>query len=122
MAQALLDRHGGEVPKTMGELFDLPGVGRKTANVVLGNAFNINVGVTVDTHVTRLANRLNLTDHKSDAVKIEHDLMPLVPQQDWALWSHLLIHHGRAICTARSPKCEQCPILEYCPAGKRLTR
>jgi endonuclease-3 len=120
MAQALLDRHGGEVPKTMDELFDLPGVGRKTANVVLGNAFGLNVGITVDTHVTRLANRLDLTDHKTDAVKIEQDLMPLVPQQDWALWSHLLIHHGRAICTARNPKCEQCPILEYCPAGKEF--
>ena len=85
MAQALIDRHGGQVPQTMEELFDLPGVGRKTANVVLGNAFGINVGITVDTHVTRLANRLKLTDHASDAVKIEHDLMPLVPQEDWAL-------------------------------------
>jgi len=120
MAQALLDRHRGEVPRTMEELFDLPGVGRKTANVVLGNAFGINVGITVDTHVTRLANRLDLTDHASDAVKIEHDLMPLVPQEDWGLWSHLLIHHGRAICTARNPKCEICPILAYCPAGKKF--
>jgi endonuclease III len=120
MAQALIDDHGGQVPRTMEELFNLPGVGRKTANVVLGNAFGINVGITVDTHVTRLANRLNLTDHKSDAVKIEKDLMPLVPQADWALWSHLLIHHGRAICTARNPKCESCPILAYCPAGKKF--
>src|SRR5579862_3175776 len=119
MAQALLDRHKGEVPQTMEALYDLPGVGRKTANVVLGNAFGINVGITVDTHVTRLANRLDLTDHASDAVKIEHDLMPLVPQNDWALWSHLLIHHGRAICTARNPKCADCPILEYCPTGKK---
>jgi len=120
MAQALLDRHKGEVPQTMEALYDLPGVGRKTANVVLGNAFGINVGITVDTHVTRLANRLDLTDHASDAVKIEHDLMPLVPQKDWALWSHLLIHHGRAICTARNPKCEQCAIFEFCPTGKKI--
>ncbi|HWE02976.1 MAG TPA: endonuclease III [Tepidisphaeraceae bacterium] len=120
MAQALIDHHGGEVPRTMEALFDLPGVGRKTANVVLGNAFGINVGITVDTHVTRLANRLKLTDYASDAVKIEQDLMPLVPQEDWALWSHLLIFHGRAICTARNPKCEKCPILEFCPTGKKL--
>jgi endonuclease-3 len=120
MAQALIDRHGGQVPKTMEELFDLPGVGRKTANVVLGNAFGINVGITVDTHVTRLANRLKLTDHATDAVKIEQDLMPLVPQEDWALWSHLLIFHGRAICTARNPQCVKCPILEFCPTGKKI--
>jgi endonuclease-3 len=120
MAQALLDQHNGEVPKTMETLFELPGVGRKTANVVLGNAFGINVGITVDTHVTRLSNRLALTDHKTDAVKIELDLMPLVPQEDWALWSHLLIYHGRAICTAKNPKCVQCPILKFCPAGKKI--
>ncbi|HZL34028.1 MAG TPA: endonuclease III [Tepidisphaeraceae bacterium] len=120
MARALLDGHGGKVPQTMEELVKLPGVGRKTANVVLGNAFGINVGVTVDTHVTRLANRLKLTDHATDAVKIEQDLMPLVRQEDWALWSHLLIHHGRAICTARNPQCGQCPILAWCPTGKQL--
>ena len=120
MAQALIDTHGGQVPRTMFELFNLPGVGRKTANVVLGNAFGINVGITVDTHVTRLCNRLKLTDHKSDAVKIEHDLMPLVPQEDWALWSHLLIYHGRAVCTARNPQCESCPLLEYCPTGRKI--
>ena len=120
MAQALLDQYDGKVPQTMEQLFELPGVGRKTANVVLGNAFNINVGITVDTHVTRLANRLRLTDHKTDAVKIEHDLMPLVPQKDWALWSHLLIYHGRAICTARNPKCEQCPIFKDCPTGPKI--
>jgi endonuclease-3 len=120
MAQALIDQHNGEVPQTMEALFNLPGVGRKTANVVLGNAFAINVGITVDTHVTRVSNRLELTDHETDAVKIEHDLMPLVPQEDWALWSHLLIYHGRAICTARNPQCESCPILEYCPTGQEM--
>ncbi len=104
----------------MVELTELPGVGRKTANVVLGNAFGRNVGVTVDTHVTRVANRLALTDHKVDAVKIEQDLMPLVPQDDWALWSHLLIHHGRAICQARKPRCEVCPLLPHCPAGQKF--
>ncbi|HWE93262.1 MAG TPA: endonuclease III [Tepidisphaeraceae bacterium] len=120
MAAALLEKHGGDVPRTMEELIELPGVGRKTANVVLGNAFDINVGITVDTHVTRLANRLKLTDHKTDAVKIEQDLIPLVPQKDWALWSHLLIHHGRAICTARNPQCEKCPILSACPSGPKF--
>ncbi|HEY2251065.1 MAG TPA: endonuclease III, partial [Planctomycetaceae bacterium] len=122
MAAALIERHGGRVPQTMDELTELPGVGRKTANVVLGNAFDTNVGVTVDTHVTRLCNRLGLTDHASDAVKIEQDLIAIVPQKDWALWSHLLIHHGRAICTARNPKCEQCPLLPHCPAGKTFIK
>ncbi|HVZ15844.1 MAG TPA: endonuclease III, partial [Terriglobales bacterium] len=122
MAQSLIDTHGGKVPDTMEELVDLAGVGRKTANVVLGNAFDKNVGVVVDTHVTRLSNRLGLTKHPSDAVKIEQDLMQVVPQQEWTLWSHLLIHHGRAICTARKPKCETCPILEHCPAGKKFIK
>src|SRR4051812_37247315 len=120
MAAALLERHGGQVPRTMDELTDLAGVGRKTANVVLGNAYHTNVGITVDTHVTRVANRLGLTDHATDAVKIEQDLMPLVPQDDWALWTHLIIHHGRAICTARNPKCETCPLLPHCPAGPKF--
>jgi endonuclease-3 len=118
MAQSLLDKHGGKVPDTMEELVDLAGVGRKTANVVLGNAFDKNIGVVVDTHVTRVSNRLDLTDHPSDAVKIEQDLIQIVPQEDWTLWSHLLIAHGRAICQARKPKCNVCPLLEYCPAGK----
>jgi endonuclease-3 len=120
MGAALVERHGGKVPETMDDLTALPGVGRKTPNVVLGNAFNKNVGVTVDTHVTRVSNRLGLTDHESDAVKIEQDLMQIVPQNEWALWSHLLIHHGRAICQARKPKCEACPLLPLCPAGQKI--
>jgi len=122
MAQSLLDKHNGQVPGTMEELVDLHGVGRKTANVVLGNAFGKQIGVVVDTHVTRLSNRLDLTDHESDAVKIEQDLMQIVPQQEWTLFSHLLIHHGRQICQARNPKCEICPLLPYCPAGQKFMR
>jgi endonuclease-3 len=120
MARALVEQHGGKVPKTMEELTALAGVGRKTANVVLGNAFDIHVGIVVDTHVTRASNRLGLTDHASDAVKIERDLMAVVPAEDWTLWSHLLIHHGRSICQARKPKCRQCPLLDYCPAGQQF--
>ncbi len=119
MAQSLLDQHGGEVPRTMGQLILLAGVGRKTANVVLGNAFGQNEGVTVDTHVTRLSLRLGLTRH-TDAVKIERDLIPLVPQADWTLWSHLLIFHGREICQARKPKCHSCPLLAHCPSGPAI--
>jgi endonuclease-3 len=122
MAQALLDHHGGQVPQTMDELTPLAGVGRKTANVVLGNAFGKNVGVTVDTHVTRLSNRLGLTDHVSDAVKIEQDLAKVVPQADWALWSHLLIYHGRKVCQARTPLCETCVLLPHCPAGPKFLK
>jgi endonuclease-3 len=120
MAQALVEKHNGKVPDTMEELIDLAGVGRKTANVVLGNAFGKNVGVVVDTHVTRLANRLKLTGQKIDAVKIEHDLIKVVPQDEWTLFAHLMIHHGRAICQARKPRCMQCPILEQCPSGKKF--
>jgi endonuclease-3 len=122
MAQALSEKHGGEVPQTMEELTALPGVGRKTANVVLGNAFNQNVGIVVDTHVTRVANRLGLTSHKVDAVKIERDLMQIVPQDQWTLFSHLLIHHGRRICQARKPKCEICPLVPHCPAGQKFMK
>lgn len=117
MAKALIEQHGGNVPQTMEELTSLSGVGRKTANVVLGNAFGQNVGIVVDTHVTRVSLRLGLTKH-TDAKKIEQDLIPLVPQEVWMLFSHLLIHHGRAICQARSPKCEQCPIRSHCPSAE----
>jgi endonuclease-3 len=120
MAQSLIDQHAGRVPETMEQLTALAGVGRKTANVVLGNAFGKNVGVTVDTHVTRLSNRLKLTAHAVDAVKIERDLMEEVPQDEWTLWSHLMIHHGRAVCQARKPKCEGCVIFNHCPSGPKF--
>ena len=120
MGAALVERHHGNVPRTMDELTQLPGVGRKTANVVLGNAFDTNVGVVVDTHVTRVSNRLGLAGHESDAVKIEQDLMQIVPQKDWTLWSHLLIYHGRQICQARKPKCRLCALLKHCPAGPQF--
>ncbi len=116
MGKALVERHGGEVPHTMEELTKVPGAGRKTANVVLGNAFGLNEGVVVDTHVNRLSNRLRLTKH-DDPVKIEQDLMKLVPRDEWTLFSHLLIHHGRQICEARKPKCEICPINNLCPSA-----
>jgi endonuclease-3 len=121
MAKSIVDEHSGNVPDTMEQLTELPGVGRKTANVVLGNAFDKNVGIVVDTHVTRVSQRLGLTRH-TDAVKIEHDLIPLVPQHDWTLWSHLMIHHGRRTCAARKPNCQQCPILKFCPSGEQLIR
>src|SRR2546423_2896720 len=122
MAQSLVESHSGKVPETMEELVDLAGVGRKTANVVLGNAFGKNVGVVVDTHVTRVSNRLDLTDHVIDAVKIERDLMEIVPREEWTLWSHLLIHHGRQICQARKPRWEVCPVLDHCPYGLKLMK
>jgi endonuclease-3 len=122
MARSLIELHAGKVPDTMEELVKLAGVGRKTANVVLGNAFGKNEGVTVDTHVTRLSNRLGLTSHATDAVKIEQDLIPIVPREDWALWSHLLIYHGRSICDARQPKCEHCALLPHCPAGPKIMK
>jgi endonuclease-3 len=115
MAQALISDHGGEVPRTMDQLVKLPGVGRKTANVVLGNAFGIDEGVVVDTHVKRIANRLALTVHEQPE-KIELDLMEIVPRSSWTLFPHLMIHHGRAICQARKPKCEICPINDLCPS------
>src|SRR5450432_4183299 len=111
---ALAEKFGGEVPRTMDELHALAGVGRKTANVVLGNAFGINVGVVVDTHVMRLSNRLGLTKQKTPE-KIEPDLMKLVPQKQWALFSHLLIWHGRRRCFARKPDCQDCEVLKLCP-------
>ena len=109
--------HGGKVPETMNELTALPGVGRKTANVVLGNAFGKNDGVVVDTHVIRLSQRLRLTKH-TDAEKIERDLMKLVPRADWTLWSHWLIWHGRRRCFARKPDCGNCEVFDLCPSGK----
>ena len=117
MARAVVERHGGKVPDTMDELRVLPGVGRKTANVILGNAFGINEGVTVDTHVTRLSRLLRLTRH-TDPEKIERDLMALFPQVDWALLSHLLIFHGRRVCIARRPRCAECVLRALCPSAK----
>src|SRR5438874_6515118 len=110
----IVEKHGGEVPRTMEELTALGGVGRKTANVVLGNAFNINTGVVVDTHVARLSQRLGLTKQAA-AEKIEQDLMELVPQDEWTLFSHLLIWHGRRRCFARGPDCPHCEIRQLCP-------
>jgi endonuclease-3 len=111
---ALVEKFQGTVPRTMDALHALAGVGRKTANVVLGNAFDINVGVVVDTHVTRLSNRLGLA-RVTDAVKLEQVLMGLVPQKDWTLFSHWLIWHGRRRCMARNPDCEHCEVLKLCP-------
>jgi endonuclease III len=116
MAQALVASHNGEVPRTMDELRVLPGVGRKTANVVLGNAFGINEGITVDTHVTRLSLLLGLTKH-DDPLKIEQDLMRLFPRESWALLSHLLIFHGRQVCVARRPRCGECVVADLCPSA-----
>jgi len=118
MAGAIVEKHGGKVPDTMEELVDLPGVGRKTANVVLGNAYGKNVGVVVDTHVARVSGRLGLTDH-TDPVKIEQDLMAVVPKTEWTHWAHLMIFHGRAVCVARKPRCEMCPVVAYCPSGQK---
>jgi endonuclease-3 len=117
----IVECYGGQVPETMAELNDLPGVGRKTANVVLGNAFHKNEGVVVDTHVARLSQRLRLT-RQTDPVKIEQDLMRLVPREKWTLWSHWLIWHGRRRCFARKPDCRACEILRLCPSGKQFIR
>jgi len=114
-------KFGGRVPETMDELRELPGVGRKTANVVLGNAFGKNEGIVVDTHVSRLSQRLGLTKHK-DPEKIERDLMKLVPREHWTNWSHWLIWHGRRRCFARKPDCSQCEIFRLCPSGKIFLR
>jgi len=116
MAQALVERHGGEVPQTMEELTALPGVGRKTANVILGTWFKKNEGVVVDTHVHRLTRLLDLT-RQDDPVKIEQDLMAIVPRDDWTWFSHTLILHGRAVCIARRPKCAECVINRLCPSS-----
>ena len=116
-SKAIVERHAGETPRTMDELTALPGVGRKTANVVLSNAFNTPVGIVVDTHVTRVSGRLGLTAN-SDAEKIEQDLMKLIPQKEWTAFSHRLIYHGRQICVARKPKCAECPLNDVCPSAE----
>jgi endonuclease-3 len=116
-SKAIMERHGGEVPQTMDELTALPGVGRKTANVVLSNAFKKPVGIVVDTHVARVSAKLGLTTN-TDPVKIEDDLMKLVPQKEWTAFSHRLIAHGRAICIARKPKCAECGLNPLCPSAE----
>jgi len=116
MARMLVEEHGGEVPRTMQELVALPGVGRKTANVVLGNAFGVDEGVVVDTHVRRLSNRLGLS-REHDPEKIERDLLEVVPEGERALFSHLLIFHGRRVCKARKPDCPECVLNDLCPSS-----
>src|SRR5579864_7514122 len=115
-AQRLMSSYSGEVPRTMEELLTLPGVARKTANVVLGNAYGIIVGFVVDTHIGRLARRFGWTTNE-DPVKVEQDLMRIVPRKDWLDLSHLMIYHGRAICIARKPPCEQCTLVKLCPSA-----
>jgi endonuclease III len=116
MARVLVEEHGGEVPRTMSELVALPGVGRKTANVVLGNAFDVDEGVVVDTHVRRVSGRLGLTKHR-DPEKIERDLLEVVPEGERALFSHLLIFHGRRVCKSRNPDCPGCVLNHVCPSA-----
>ncbi len=117
---ALIERFDGEVPSTMEDLLTLPGVGRKTANVILGNAFGKEEGIVVDTHVARVSQRLGLTSEK-DPVKIERDLMPLFPRKEWTLLSHRMILHGRSTCTARSPRCGSCTLAAKCPSATTIT-
>jgi len=112
--RALVEKYHGEVPRDLDALVELPGVGRKTANVVLGAAFGIAVGVVVDTHVGRISRRLGLTGEK-DAVKVERDLMQLIPRREWVDFSHRMIHHGREVCMARRPKCDECCLERWCP-------
>jgi len=116
----ILSDFGGQVPKEMSQLLTLPGVARKTANVVLAHAYGINAGVTVDTHVKRVSHRLGLTEH-SDPIRIERDLIELIPQPDWENWSIRLIYHGRETCTARNPRCHECLLRDICPANTTLT-
>ena len=116
MARALLKDHDGEVPRAMPDLIALPGVGRKTANVVLGNAFSVDEGVVVDTHVRRLSNRLGLSAEKNPE-KVERDLMRVVPREDWTVFPHLLILHGRRVCKARKPDCPACVLEDICPSA-----
>jgi endonuclease-3 len=115
-SKVLTEEYGGQVPHTMDELLELPGVARKTANVVLGNAFGVKAGVVVDTHVTRLSHRLVFTEQKT-AEKIELDLIEIVPKKDWVIFPHLLIAHGRRICKARTPLCAECSIEKLCPSS-----
>jgi endonuclease III len=117
MARAVVERHGGEIPGTMEELVALPGIGRKTANVVLGNAFGLEEGVVVDTHVRRLSNRLGFTRRK-EPEKIERDLMKLFPPERWTMLAHLLIFHGRKVCVARKPRCAECAVAHRCPSSR----
>jgi len=115
-AKLLTEQYHGKVPHTMDELLELPGVARKTANVVLGNAFDIHAGVVVDTHVTRLSHRLAFTQQKT-AEKIELDLIEIVPKKDWVIFPHLMIYHGRKICKARTPLCAECTVEKQCPSS-----
>ena len=115
-AKVLHEQYGDEVPRTMDELLELPGVARKTANVVLGNAFGLSAGVVVDTHVTRLSHRLGFSEQKT-AEKIERDLIAIVPKKEWVIFPHLMIAHGRAICKARNPLCAECAIEKLCPSS-----
>lgn len=115
-SKTIIEEYNGEVPHTMDELLELPGVARKTANVVLGNAFGIKAGVVVDTHVTRLSHRLNFSQEKT-AEKIEQDLIEIVPRKEWVIFPHLMIYHGRKICKARTPLCEECTIEKLCPSS-----
>jgi endonuclease-3 len=116
MANAVVEEHGGEVPSDMGALVKLPGVGRKTANVLLGNMFGINEGVVVDTHVKRISGLLKLTRHK-DPTKIEADLMSIFPREQWTMLAHLFIFHGRQVCIARRPRCAECVLAPLCPSA-----
>ena len=117
MSNAVVERHDGKIPGTMEELVELPGVGRKTANVVLGNAFGTSVGVVVDTHVGRLSIRLGFTN-ETDPVKIEQVLMKIIPHEDWVIVSHLLIFHGRRVCVARLPRCAACVLNDIGPSSR----
>jgi endonuclease-3 len=115
-ARMLVQRYGGQVPQTMADLIALPGVARKTANVVLGNAYGIVEGIVVDTHAGRVSRRLGLASSE-DPVKAEQELMKVIPRQDWLAYTHLLIYHGRAVCQARKPLCQQCTLVDLCPTG-----
>jgi endonuclease-3 len=116
-SHAIVEKHAGQVPRTMDDLTALPGVGRKTGNVVLSNAFKTPVGVVVDTHVARVSGRLGFTA-QADPVKIEEDLMKLIPKKEWTSYSHRVIEHGRTICVARKPKCAECRLNELCPSAE----